>query len=616
MTAQNMIPLAIVFLLPCAGFAQTRDPGKLLGQSPETGSLPLWSSPTSEARKSLGQHARDAERGIFLVGVPKQGTGTAWVISRKHRLLVTNAHVADLYHNAGNKLFAIPSGTSQVYSVEKIWYHPGVRRYFKGGDDSVRSQNPKDGDIDTNCPDLALLKLSDDGPELPVEFPIASPEELANLFAQPVAIMGFPGTDTIDMPGLGEKAASTFHDGIISRLTNFFHSPSAPPEELLLAQYTIPTWGGFSGSPIFLTSGKVGVIHNSSRTVKRDTGKDNLKEVRSIAHGIRADCVLEMIVFHGLEKQMSFAIDKSKVLVDRWIKADPQTDRARVAYTKASEVHEEAFRTIYVKKDYKKGIQICTEALKIFPYYSEAYYDRGNCYQDLWSSTEDIPKETALKLLDAAQDDFLAYSKLRPESATGPLSMCSVWQAIAYETNDKSLYERALSVATKISQSDNVTKPGVLALAHSVMGRSFMKLGDMAAAEREFNESIRLDPLSPEYYIGRAKFWKRSGRPDLERADRARADELYALRSVIGMKILDVTDGGAAHKAGLRPGDIITHVGEKRTRSFEELSTALAGVIGRVDLKFKRGENAKSELISIKPVDGRIGVTVEAIQAK
>src|SRR5207248_2307131 len=105
--------------------AQESPGARLLGQTKDSGSLPLWSKPGADARQDLGKAARTGERGVFLVGHPKAGTGTAWVISKKNRLLVTNAHVADMFHLTKGQMLAIPNGTAQLYTVEKVWYHPG-----------------------------------------------------------------------------------------------------------------------------------------------------------------------------------------------------------------------------------------------------------------------------------------------------------------------------------------------------------------------------------------------------------------------------------------------------------------------------------------------------------
>src|SRR5258706_1973184 len=126
--------------------------GASLGLSPETGSLPAWSKPSSQARQELGNFVRTSRQGIFLVGHPKHGRGTAWVISKKHRLLVTNAHVADILHEAGGSMLALMDGSSQLYKIDKAWYHPGVRRNVGG--ESVRSADPSEGDVHPRCPDV------------------------------------------------------------------------------------------------------------------------------------------------------------------------------------------------------------------------------------------------------------------------------------------------------------------------------------------------------------------------------------------------------------------------------------------------------------------------------
>jgi hypothetical protein len=120
------------------------------------------------------------------------------------------------------------------------------------------------------CP--AVLQLAG-GPERPVEWPLATTEELKNLCALAAAgIIGFPGHDTEGWPSLGDKAAATYHDGVISRITDFRMNPSGPTEEQQFVQYTMATWPGFSGSPVFLANGHVVAIHNMGRPVRSPNG--------------------------------------------------------------------------------------------------------------------------------------------------------------------------------------------------------------------------------------------------------------------------------------------------------------------------------------------------------
>src|SRR5690349_11828823 len=115
----NRLFWSCIFLLVAspllAQSAKVDSVGASLGLSPETGSLPAWSKPSQQARQELGEFVRASQQGIFLVGHPKHGRGTAWVVSKKHRLLATNAHVADIMHEAGGSMLALMDGSSQIY---------------------------------------------------------------------------------------------------------------------------------------------------------------------------------------------------------------------------------------------------------------------------------------------------------------------------------------------------------------------------------------------------------------------------------------------------------------------------------------------------------------------
>ena len=183
-----------------------------------------WISRANEPRLEFAKTARDIRQGIFLVGSPEAGTGTAWVISKKHRLLATNAHVADMFTKApAGKFLAMMNNSDQTYVVTKAWYHPGVKRYATKDENlSLRSNNPLFGPVDPLCPDVAVLQLAAEGPDLPVELKrIAGPKVLFDLQALPVAILGYPSHDTAFWPGKGKKAQATFHVGVISRVSDF-----------------------------------------------------------------------------------------------------------------------------------------------------------------------------------------------------------------------------------------------------------------------------------------------------------------------------------------------------------------------------------------------------------
>jgi tetratricopeptide (TPR) repeat protein len=600
---------SIVIALPSTARAQKFDPGKALGQTPESGSLPLSSKVGADARQELGQVARNYERGVFFVGNPKVATGTAWVISKKHRLLVTNAHVGDIWHDAGGKMVAIASGSGQIYSVTRVWYHPGVRRLLKNNPNlSVRSMDPKEGDVDARSPDLGLLQLAPDGPELPVEFALATAEEMASLFAQPVAIVGFPGHDNKSWPALGDKVAATYHDGVVQRVTDFLLNPSVPAHELQFVQYSMSTWGGFSGSPVFLPNGHVAAVHNMARTEKHG------EVVKAIPHGIRADCVLELLVHHGLDDKVSFTIDKSRVRIDRWLKHDARSEKARADLAKAVTLVADAEYLVYVKQDYLKGVAKCEEALKLAPNYAWAYSVRGGAFTNArFDRRDQLSDKNQLQLAKWALADALKAAQLEPSNSDYLLNVCCAFNNLGVVTGDTTFNERVLGVVNEFLTIDNLS-PALRGTAMNRRGVAYDNLGDLKSAWRDHNEAVRLCPEEPSHLETRAAFLEGRGLGDLGRSDWARARKLRAKQLETGLKITKVMDGSAALVAGLRAGDVIVSAGANRVRTFEDFTTAMAAANGPVTLEIIRAEGNNRETISVTPVAGKIGVIIERVE--
>jgi S1-C subfamily serine protease len=505
-----------------APFASAQDDkvAKSLGLTKDAGALPLWSKATLGDKQELGKNARRLEQAVFLVGYPKNH-GTGWVISKKHRLLVTNAHVADILVQAGGNLMAIPNGTTTLYKVEKIWYHPGVRRYLQGHPLSVRATDPKEGPVDPTSPDLAILQLSSSGPDLTAEFELALPQELDDMLGQPTAIFGFPGHDTA-WPRLGENPAATFHDGVVSRLTNFELSGAGNPAERQLVQYTMATWGGFSGSPVFFPSGRVVAVHNMARPVEnKSTG-----EKKWIPHGIRVDCVWEMLAFHKLDDKVPLKVDKSKLLIARWSQPDERTEKIRQTYAKANELLREARTLIYTKEEYFEGVNKCNEAIKLVPSLADAYHARCHGYTNYWfNNRRKISDEDGFRMLKEAAKNADMYVKLLPSDPDGYILRAIVFNNIGHSTEDYDHNRNALELMNKILSTEGLSTYSK-AEAHSQRAVAWDNVGDKDRALADHNTAIRLRPEEPVYYENRADFWHYLGRTDLEAADYAKAREL------------------------------------------------------------------------------------------
>ena len=148
---------------------------------------------------------------VFLT-VPGVSQGSGFVISKKHRLVATAGHVADLF-TKGLRLVAFREGSSSHYAVERVWYHPRIRRKF---DDflTVQSNDPNDGEIVGGCFDLAVLQLSADGTILPAETQLAAATDAISFGAQPVGRLSYSGAKPRPLPTVGHSEVADFTESI------------------------------------------------------------------------------------------------------------------------------------------------------------------------------------------------------------------------------------------------------------------------------------------------------------------------------------------------------------------------------------------------------------------
>jgi len=227
---------------------------------------------------------------MMYVGHPKGDSGSAFVISRKHRLLATNAHVAQIMEEAG-AMVAVPNGSNQIYPVERVWYHPDFARVWKEGVD-VRAGGrwrPYRGLLG---PDLAVLQLSADGPRIEAECRLAGPEQLGGLSSEPVGTLGFSGAG----PPPGLPMLACFRAGTVSLLTEF-SAPWDRSRVWTMVDFTAHVGSGNSGGPVFLRDGRVIAVFAWSRK----TQGGGWDEGRETSAGILVNGLWELLDYHGLK---------------------------------------------------------------------------------------------------------------------------------------------------------------------------------------------------------------------------------------------------------------------------------------------------------------------------
>ncbi len=248
---------------------------------------PSMPSPGPESTRRLTVAARRIEPPMMYVGHPKGDSGTAFVISRTHRLLATNAHVAKIMEEAGG-MIAIQNGSRQWYPVEKVWYHPDYVRSLDEGV-CVLSGGRWEQYRGLLAPDLAVMRLADEGPDLQAECVLARPGETVNLASMSVGLLGFSGP----WPTPGHAMEAVFKSGTVSLLTAFAPLGHADPRWQMV-DFTAICDEGDSGGPIFSEDGHVIAIFAWCRSLgDRQRGRES-------SAGIRVDALWELLDNYGL----------------------------------------------------------------------------------------------------------------------------------------------------------------------------------------------------------------------------------------------------------------------------------------------------------------------------
>jgi S1-C subfamily serine protease len=278
----------------------------------------LWDDPPPARRVGPGEAERLAEAAralgpaVMYVGHPQGDSGTGFVISRRHRLVATNAHVAAIFHESDG-MVAVAPGSGSVYRVARVWYHPNYFEALAAG--SILGHVPRGGrdrvvshDI---APDVAVLQLAPGGPDLPAEAPLAGPDELRRLTSAAVGKLGFPGGRPARGPGRGRShdragpPAAVFARGAVSR-----DRPFAPRWDVArrwhLVDASTPMRKGESGGPVFLANGHVVAVSTWGRSSTEATGGGARRPIGTAA--VRIDALRELLAAYKLDDRVtSFA---------------------------------------------------------------------------------------------------------------------------------------------------------------------------------------------------------------------------------------------------------------------------------------------------------------------
>ncbi|MDB5350905.1 MAG: hypothetical protein JWN86_2152 [Planctomycetota bacterium] len=466
-------------------------------------------SPGREDVARLTQSARNQATGVLLVGDPQRGQGTAFVISRKHRLAATAAHVADLYQGPGT-IVAVVNGSIAAYRVTKVWYHPSLRRSLDGSL-TVRSPDAIDGSVAVPGPDVAVLQL-EDGPELPTELTLAGPDEAGRLLGKPIALLGYPGY--ADWPTQSRLAVATLHPGIVRTHDTYTFFDGGHPGSRQVLEHSAATPEGSSGSPVFLPDGKVVGIHN----ILRLQGPEG--DVQS-GMSVRVDALWELLVYHGLANKIPAASRPWDVFVPAEPAAEPRRENLRRAVRLVRKAE-----ALTAKNEHRAAGEKCNEAIQLAPEYAGAYLQRsraftGYCGTNWTLLSPSEKRKQAGWAIDDAKTGFL----LSPERTEGLCLLLQNSLFLGHLDGDRAVFQETIAGADEVLARKHLNAHDRSFLTNC-RGQARHYLGDWGGALRDYSESIRLAPSEPFWYVNRAQYWDQRGRPDLAAADRRTAQAL------------------------------------------------------------------------------------------
>lgn len=481
------------------------------------------------ATQDLSQAARRAQHAVVLLVAGDQdsiGMGTGFVISRKHRLVVTNAHVADLFAIYGSmSAFINDAGTE--HRVDRVWYHPGVLRVIDGdGAGVVRSMDPQIGDPHLECADLAVVRLSDEGPELPAEMALAGPQEIEELLGKPIGLLGFPGSDTKLTDDDLARPQATYHHGVVSRMTDFRMKNAVPNNRRQLVQHTASGVPGASGSPLFLADGRVVGVHSALRVEATDVYREQT------SHGIRIDALWELLAYHKLDDKVPLPVDRASLDTARFDKPDPEIEKFQKVWKLLDEAEE-----LYSQGEFAEAGNRCNDAIELAPDYPYCYQMRYDVFSGYLVKYQKIlPPEKLLEQAELAEMDASKLYELRgtADSLMNHAEAINNVGVAAKKAGQSARAERSHFRAAEMCRIllEAVTLDAESqARAYSIRGKAATEMQDYGQAVVEFSEAIKLQPNRSLYYDNRAEQYENLNDQARARADRAKATELLRQRT-------------------------------------------------------------------------------------
>jgi tetratricopeptide (TPR) repeat protein len=467
-------------------------------------------TPSKEEEAALRTAAAGVRPAMMrLVTSDGSAAGSAFVISKKHRLVATAGHVADVV-NGENKGTAWREGTRTSYVIRRVWYHPRVEREHPNGIPAL-SDNPLDGQIASSRLDVAVLQLTDEGPDLPVEIDpsrVIAPAELAG---RTVGYLGYHGDQQSETSNATPPFLARF--GVSSVIERDFGSADPAVVSTYNVYTSRPVDSGQSGGAVFLANGcLVGVVSHTWASGAQEGG-----EFQAIP------TLSELIAYHGLEEFFSPAWAHLVRPVDGGKNSRLDDLREAARLTREADGMRRA-------GDYRSAVELCNRVRRSSPSYAGVFLVRCKVYlyylAHFWSSLSDAQRKQYARW---AYDDAHWCNVVYPESVECTLFFVQSAVYIGCTDGDRDPVRKALNGLESLLDDESDSEPLAghqLAFAYNLEAQCHQFLGDVERAREAFGRSIEAAPLEARWYLNRAQFWDQCGQADLARSDRRIVEQL------------------------------------------------------------------------------------------
>jgi len=205
-----------------------------------------------------------------------------------------------------------------------------------------------------------------------------------------------------------------------------------------------------------------------------------------LQHGVRIDCLWELLAHHNLDEQVP-GVDATRVDLKRFDKPDRTEENLR----KALDLVDKAGKLS--KKDgilawARAGEKLCDEAIQLTPNLPQAYRQRGMYRSHIWVSKE-VSEDEQRRAREGMVSDKVRAAQLLPTNLAYVLTgIDGLTRKAGVEVDKKGLNELIGALDRIIQMEGNIPRSH----AYATRGDANWYLKDYHAAKKDYRKAIEL----------------------------------------------------------------------------------------------------------------------------